>query len=95
MCSRLRAWQELSFDASEPGAARVDVVPEPDEDLALSRVWIGLDLALFQDAIWGLDLARSSQLFGRWISRVDRSRLWGLRKERISCILEELPRLGY
>ena len=73
----------------------MEVVPAPDDDLACSRVWICLDLVLFQDAIWDLDLAQSSQLFGRWISRVDPRRLWGLRKERIACILEELPRLGY
>ena len=62
-------------------------------ELAGSRVWIVLDLEMFQDASFDLDLAQSSQLFGRWISQVDPRRLWGRRKERIAYCLVELPRL--
>ena len=92
VCLRLCAWQELSLQPSEPGAARVEAVPVPP-GLARSRVWIVLDLEMFQDASFDLDFAQSSQLFGRWISQVDPCRLWGRRKERIAYCLVELPRL--
>ncbi len=64
-----------------------------DDGLDRSRVWIVLDLEMFQDASFDLDLVQSSQLFGRWISQVHSSRLWGPRKERVAFCLEELPRL--
>ena len=91
-CLRLCAWQELSFEPSRPGAARVEAVPVP-EDVEQSSVWIVLDLAMFHDVIFDMGPAQSSQLFGRWMSGVDPSRLWGPRRDRVAYCLAELPRL--
>jgi hypothetical protein len=78
----------------DPRAARVIRLPAADNAFERSRVWMVLDLEMFQNASFGLSLAQSSQLFGRWISQVHPSRLWGPRKERVAFCLEELPRLG-
>ena len=91
VCLCLCAWQELSV---EPGAARVEAAPARDTEYDRSRVWLILNLEMFQDAS-GLGWVQSSQLFGRWISQVHSSRLWGPRRERVAFRLEELPRLDW
>ena len=89
-CLRLCAFQELTFERSDPGSVEVYAAPVPPD--SSSRVWLFLDREMFQDATsFDLDQARSSQLFGRWISRVHRDRLWGPRSERIAFCLTELP----